>query len=489
MASVLVLVISVIISVFLAPVISQMDIVNMKTVEDGTPFKITCNAQRVIATQGNVSTISVLQIFISSNAAHVVSNGAQDYKMVAQYITLPLDGDNEMLQDPPAGRKWQFSFNGSNSENRGANNKATMKIEILVSDTTCADAGLYKCVMSYSSNKKVFPDSNVQNVTSTAKTTEPLIVLDPIYDAPTGVTNTSAYDLGANITVSCSFLGPEELGMKWKREVRPAMGVDIRYEDYPIMNDITTEVATRQPGTSTACPEYAHKSVLKLTISDDDNERRYLCVVMSDNEETTSSSAAYITVGGSGPSTPSSGNVADASSKPDNIGLIIGLAVGIPLAIIIVVVIIVVVCRRRSKGSDKSKHEADRPDGGHEQYVPPPVLYSRPNKGVNNNNNNRDSKVPPGKVNEGLDNSFDSKDSAYKGPPVYTITNQRPQSQGRQNPAFDSELKSAVRQQPQESDPRYYNYEPRPPGRRYSTDDNTDAHRDYYEDENFGTGV
>lgn len=87
------------------------------------------------------------------------------------------------------------------------------------------------------------------------------------------------------------FQGPEELGMKWKREVRPAMGVDVRYENYPIMNDITTDAVTRQPGTSAVCPEYAHKSVLRLTISEDDDQRLYQCVVMSNNVETTSSAA------------------------------------------------------------------------------------------------------------------------------------------------------------------------------------------------------
>uniref|UniRef100_A0A0B7ACK7 Ig-like domain-containing protein n=1 Tax=Arion vulgaris TaxID=1028688 RepID=A0A0B7ACK7_9EUPU len=337
----------------------------------------------------------------------------------------------------------------------------------------CTDAGFYTCTVQYFSRAQLKPLVETQNVSAQAATKDLVLSLDPLNTGPNDPRNYSIYKLDTNVTITCRVDGPPNRFLKWTRERRPANGFDISYEDYPYANDISYENAT-QTGTG-SCSIFRYISRLKLVVSTEDKNRTYQCVIQTDGVDGTTR-VDVLTAGATinvetdvGPATPRDGGANTAGPNKSDTALIVGVVVGCVVAIIIIVVIVVCCIRLKRKNS---KDHSDRPDGGAEEYRPPPMMPVTTRTSVNN----RGSNIPTGRTNSALDISNDSNANRH---PVYSISNKNAHNQdvtwGRPNKGYvdDNRNISFQDRQPKENQDANLNHN-KPNIRSYNTDDGTD---------------
>uniref|UniRef100_A0A0B7ACC3 Ig-like domain-containing protein n=2 Tax=Arion vulgaris TaxID=1028688 RepID=A0A0B7ACC3_9EUPU len=367
---------------FSTEIISQkLPIVTVKAIEDKGTFTITCDASRVQFPPEDSNITDIFGLILGINTT---ANPSITY-FATYYPQRPAGQQTSNTTLP--NRKWITNINGG--QGNGTGNRGTIKIETLVPDAMCTDAGFYTCTVQYFSRAQLKPLVETQNVSAQAATKDLVLSLDPLNTGPNDPRNYSIYKLDTNVTITCRVDGPPNRFLKWTRERRPANGFDISYEDYPYANDISYENAT-QTGTG-SCSIFRYISRLKLVVSTEDKNRTYQCVIQTDGVDGTTR-VDVLTAGATinvetdvGPATPRDGGANTAGPNKSDTALIVGVVVGCVVAIIIIVVIVVCCIRLKRKNS---KDHSDRPDGGAEEYRPPPMMPVTTRTSVNNRGSN-----------------------------------------------------------------------------------------------------
>ncbi|XP_059161212.1 uncharacterized protein LOC131944550 [Physella acuta] len=158
-----------------------------------------------------------------------------------------------------------------------------MKIEMVVYDAKCTDAGFFYCNATYiSSEGHLLATSQFQNVTSITRAVPLSLVLVPQYEEGLGPYK-SVNPAWSNVTLTCNVNGPKVLTFTWK--YGPSSQDFNSFMIYPVQNDISVaEPVLVSSGTT--CVQYRHTSTLKFQTEDMYDGYMYVCVATENNEET-----------------------------------------------------------------------------------------------------------------------------------------------------------------------------------------------------------
>ncbi|CAL1546362.1 unnamed protein product [Lymnaea stagnalis] len=252
---------------FIAVCAQLQPIVNKPLIPIGGIFTVTCDANRFppdsIPSHWNVITELILE--------RIAGGGQRE--PIAVYRPFPIPGFSNVSKFIPTGRNWIVEASGGiASVDPPTNNKATIKIEWVVKDAQCSDAGIYSCCATY-----LQPEGGTEKFTKSqdvnASTEAPVLTLDPHNGkAPDVSTNTK----GEIVKLKCTFEGPGGLVLSWL--TGPSGGS--KFVPYPTKEDIqsVTPRPTEQP---VGCGEYESTLTFKVPAVD----TVYMCVVKDGQEE------------------------------------------------------------------------------------------------------------------------------------------------------------------------------------------------------------
>ncbi|XP_059161629.1 uncharacterized protein LOC131944816 isoform X2 [Physella acuta] len=181
-------------------------------------------------------------------------------------------------------RNWSFQFTGSlfATSDRPLN-RNTIKIEIVVNDAKCSDAGLYFCNATYlNENDDETTASSYQNITSRGKVVPQSLVLVPQYEEDLGPYK-SFNRAGSNITLTCRVNAPKALTFTWK--YGPSSSDVNSFTSYPVQNAISV-YEPFQISSGTTCVQYRHTSTLKFQTEDMYDGYMYVCVARANYRDT-----------------------------------------------------------------------------------------------------------------------------------------------------------------------------------------------------------
>ncbi|XP_059161653.1 uncharacterized protein LOC131944827 isoform X2 [Physella acuta] len=206
---------------------------------------------------------------------------SQEPETLARY-RIYLSPYTSQPQTSPA-RNWTFAFTGSQQGTSDTpNNRNTMKIEMVVYDAKCADAGVYYCNAGYIDFQgDVVLIKQYQNISSYARVDPLSLILVPQF--PGQEPGTSVNPAGSNLTLTCNLYGPKVIVVQWKYGHSSS---DVNsFTSYPLQNDITVaEPVLVSSGTT--CVQYRHTSTLKFQTEDMYDGYMYVCVATEDNRDT-----------------------------------------------------------------------------------------------------------------------------------------------------------------------------------------------------------
>ncbi|XP_059161468.1 uncharacterized protein LOC131944690 isoform X1 [Physella acuta] len=250
-------------------------LVSPSVIEEGGTFTVTCDASRAGVP---TSVISIVSLTIAS------SNGGTEPKTLARNRLYPPPYQSQLPPITSPARNWSFQFTGSLSATSDRPiNRNTIKIEIVVNDAKCSDAGLYFCNATYlNENDDETPASNYQNVTSRARAVPLSLMLVPQYEEGLGPYQ-SVNPAGSNVTLTCNVNGPKALIFTWK--YGPSIYDVNSFTSYPVQN----AVSVAEPvlvSSGTTCVQYIHSSTLKFQTEDMYDGYMYVCVATENNRDT-----------------------------------------------------------------------------------------------------------------------------------------------------------------------------------------------------------
>uniref|UniRef100_A0A2C9KPK5 Ig-like domain-containing protein n=1 Tax=Biomphalaria glabrata TaxID=6526 RepID=A0A2C9KPK5_BIOGL len=113
----------------------ESKIVNKESVGQNETFTVTCDIKKFRETDSPDNNS------ISTMAAERKLTGEDNYIFMARFTPFAAAEENKRMKNEPAGRQWDVTFSGSETEYNGD----TIKIVIDVVDGSSADVGLYRC--------------------------------------------------------------------------------------------------------------------------------------------------------------------------------------------------------------------------------------------------------------------------------------------------------------------------------------------------------
>ncbi|XP_059161505.1 uncharacterized protein LOC131944724 [Physella acuta] len=250
-------------------------IVSPNVIEEGGTFTVTCGASHA----GVPTTAStVVSLAIGWAAGTTLPTTIARYRLFSTPYTTSFPP-----QTSPA-RNWTFNFSGSQQgKSSTPNNRNTMKIEMVVYDAKCTDAGLFYCNATYFSPVgDILSTYQSQNVTSITRAVPMSLVLVPQYEDGLGP-YASVNPAGSDVTLICNVNGPKQLTFTWK--YGPSSSDVNSFTSYPIQNDISVAEPVLVSSGKT-CVQYGHTSTLKFQTEDMYDGYMYLCVATKNNEDT-----------------------------------------------------------------------------------------------------------------------------------------------------------------------------------------------------------
>ncbi|CAL1546366.1 unnamed protein product [Lymnaea stagnalis] len=129
---------------FIAVCAQMQPIVDKTYVPIGGMFTVTCDANRF--PPGSIP--SHLNAIAELSIDRCV--GKEPRETIAVYLPYPFPSYSNVSKFIPTGRNWIVEASGGiPSGDPPINNKATIKIELVVKDAKCSDAGIYSCNASY----------------------------------------------------------------------------------------------------------------------------------------------------------------------------------------------------------------------------------------------------------------------------------------------------------------------------------------------------
>ncbi|KAI8775416.1 hypothetical protein BgiBS90_023892, partial [Biomphalaria glabrata] len=220
--------------------------------------------------------------------------------------------------------QWQVYYAGGED----FSNRNTTRVVVTVVNFQCTDAGLYRCEIHIPNPNTPYQTTPV-NLTAKARITQNNIIMTPQKQAKRTDEYSSVNNVGEEITMTCSFTGPENLQAVWKRQTSNAE------ENYPYLNNIRSSdpVSSAVSG----CNTYTYSSELKFTLEESDNSNTYICVVMEDKNER---SRKMFTIGVS------------TNSTGSNVGAIV---VGGLVVLVIIVLLIYFLVIQKKKQNESSE--------------------------------------------------------------------------------------------------------------------------------------
>ncbi|XP_059149119.1 uncharacterized protein LOC131936222 [Physella acuta] len=246
----------------LKPVSDSDTIVNPREVKEGGSFNVTCDASRA----GVPSNTKNLQIL------YIVWTGASNNSvLLARYWTYSTPYEYKFKPYSLPERNWSFNFVG--------NNRNTMKIEIIVQDAKCADAGLYVCRASIDNNLFFIGHQNLSIVAQVVPVSLTLVPQNANGRGPYESVNPA----GSNVTLFCNATGPKNVTFQWKFGSR--LSNFSSFTPYPVQN----AVSVAEPvlvSSGTTCVQYIHLSTLKFQTEDKYDGYMYVCVATENNRDT-----------------------------------------------------------------------------------------------------------------------------------------------------------------------------------------------------------
>ncbi|XP_059149118.1 uncharacterized protein LOC131936220 [Physella acuta] len=244
-------------------------IVNPKEVKEGGSFNVTCDASRA-GVPLHITTLHVLNIkWRGASNNSVLLAGYRTYAPPYKFTPYSLPE-----------RNWSFSFVGSLSEtSESPNNRNTMKIEIIVNDAKCADAGLFVCNVSFESRLYFI---SYQNLTIVSQVVPVSLTLVPQNAKGRGPYE-SVNPAGSNVTLLCNATGPKNVTFSWKFGSR--LSNFSSFTPYPVQNAVSV-VEPVLVSSGTTCVQYRHSSTLKFQTEDMYDGYMYVCVATENNEGT-----------------------------------------------------------------------------------------------------------------------------------------------------------------------------------------------------------
>ncbi|CAL1541748.1 unnamed protein product [Lymnaea stagnalis] len=309
---------------------AQCQLIDRSEIEDGGSFNLTCDVSRI----GNSNVPPIVTSLYSLTIERTVVSGTQT---IAVYSPALFKNFTKTIPD---NRPWVIEASGGKSSSADPDlNRATIKLTLYVPDAKCTDAGIYSCNANFPSVGGVSTASRSQNMTSKAKTEDPIINSDhhngnnPHY---------SSNPEGQNLTLTCSVLGPKSLVLKW--QYRATNGFNL--EDYPYTNAI--KVANPLPVPGTTCDQYRLESALALIVQS--QETLYVCAVLDGNNRVTETN---FTIGIQTDQTQEPNTGPSEEPAGANVGAIVGGVIG-GLVLIAIIVIVVYFCWYRKRNDDDS---------------------------------------------------------------------------------------------------------------------------------------
>ncbi|CAL1546365.1 unnamed protein product, partial [Lymnaea stagnalis] len=130
---------------FIAVCAQQQPIIDKEYVPVGGMFTVTCDASRF--PPGTIP--SNLNVITELGMVRFVDGGRRE--PIATYRPFPIPGFSNVSKFFPTGRNWAVEASGGvASGDDTTNNKVTIKLELVVKDAKCSDAGIYSCNASSS---------------------------------------------------------------------------------------------------------------------------------------------------------------------------------------------------------------------------------------------------------------------------------------------------------------------------------------------------
>ncbi|XP_059161358.1 uncharacterized protein LOC131944639 [Physella acuta] len=254
---------------------ASQTIVSPLMIAEGGSFTVRCDASRG-GVPTNFQTISRLNLVWTPGTVAPIT--------LARYRTFISPYNNSYPPQTSPARNWTFNFSGGQQgTSERLNNRNTMKIEMVVYDAKCADAGLYFCNATYiTPNDDEITVYQYQNVTSIIQAVPLSLTLFPQYEEGLGPYE-SVNPAGSNVTLTCRVNGPKALTFTW-RYGKPSSDVN-SFTSYPVQNDILV-YEPFQISSGTTCIQYRHTSTLKFQTEDMYDGYMYVCVATENNRDT-----------------------------------------------------------------------------------------------------------------------------------------------------------------------------------------------------------
>ncbi|XP_059149086.1 uncharacterized protein LOC131936189 [Physella acuta] len=260
------------------PVSDSDSIVNPREVKEGGSFNVTCDASHA-GVPSNTTTLNLLHIEWTDTSNSPV--------LLARYRTYAPPYEHKFIPYSLPERNWSFNFVGNlaetsespNNSNTMKNNRNTMKIEIIVQDAKCADAGLYVCRASFD---EILFFIGHQNLSIVAQVVPVSLTLVPQNAKGRGPYE-SVNPAGSNVTLLCNATGPKNVTFQWKFGGR--LSNFSSFTPYPVQNAVSVAEPVLVSSVTT-CVQYIHSSTLKFQTEDMYDGYMYMCVATENNRDT-----------------------------------------------------------------------------------------------------------------------------------------------------------------------------------------------------------
>ncbi|KAH9504340.1 hypothetical protein Btru_064676 [Bulinus truncatus] len=267
----------------LKPIISPHDFF------DGGSINVTCDHQTMDI---DPSAKYILTLTLSRKSVNDAS-----FNTLAIYS--PFQPSGQTVTHFPEGKDWHVTFSGGN--NQDSSNVQTIRINVMINNAECADAGLYSCA-AFTDLSLLF-QSPEQNETADARESqEPLVMIPDNKNGPYYSENV----VGENVTLTCVAYGPEDLILTWK--YRPLGSQKDR--NYPNIVDVTLSQPQKVESSKGPCILWRLETSVSFTLQEYDNGNTYFCVVYDHTDEMSRENFTIGTV----PGKPAGSSVANLTS-------------------------------------------------------------------------------------------------------------------------------------------------------------------------------
>ncbi|XP_059149088.1 uncharacterized protein LOC131936191 [Physella acuta] len=247
-------------------------LISPSVVETGGTFIVTCDASRA-GVPTTATTVRTLMI--------EWSDGTQQLKPLARYGHNGTQYEAKRLPQTFPARKWAFRFSGTlQRTSNKPKNRNTMKIEMVVYDAKCTDAGLYFCTAIYlNSNKNVSIINSYQNLTIKGESRPVFVSLYSNTRDKIGLRPfQSVIRIGSDVDVTCIIEGPKDLNIRWMFGSRLS-----NFNTFTPYSGSVVEPVEVSSGTT--CVQYLYSSTLKFQTEDKYDGYMYVCVVTENNKD------------------------------------------------------------------------------------------------------------------------------------------------------------------------------------------------------------